>query len=111
MRDFIKELYEHQKKLQEQLVGTTEFNSQRMYGSATAAIVEICEMLQSDTRWKATVTGSKKPPVWNIEQFKEEFADVMIYLMNVLVYQNVDIQDIEVAIYEKIKVNNKRFGL
>ena len=80
-----------------------------MYGAATGMMIEIGEMLQCDTRWKKHVTGSVKEPIYNIEQFKEELADVFIYLMNTIIYAGIKIDDFEYAVNEKQNIVNKRF--
>lgn len=108
---FLTELYKYQKNLQHKLYNFEDEDLAKMYGSATAAIIEIGEMLQTDTRWKALITGSKKEPVYNKEDFLEEYADVIIYLINVLVYANIDIEDVYVAINNKLLVNKKRFNI
>lgn len=81
-----------------------------MYNAATGALVEIGEMLQTDTRWKAFTTGSKKTTVVNKEAFIAEWADVFIYLMNVIIYAGYEIGDARVAVNEKQHKNYKRFG-
>ena len=81
-----------------------------MYASATGMMVEIGEMLQTDTRWKAITTGSKKQPVCNNIKFIEELSDVFIYLMNVLIYKGVDIDTFKMAVKAKQNVVERRFN-
>lgn len=80
-----------------------------MYASATGMMVEIGEMLQTDTRWKAITTGSKKKPVENNLKFIEELSDVFIYFMNVMIYKGIDIDTFKYAVKAKQKVVERRF--
>ena len=81
-----------------------------MYNSATAAMVEIGEMLQEDTRWKYLVTGSKKEPVYDKDKFLEEWCDAIIYMFNVLIYAGVNIDEAEKVLFKKQFTNLRRFG-
>ena len=105
--DNAKLIYARQKALQTAL-GMNIPSVVNMYNSATAAIVEIGEMLQEDTRWKKEVTGSTREPRYNIDNFKEEFADVAIYLTNVLIYAGISVDEIMEVIDKKITKNCKR---
>lgn len=80
----------------------------KVYGHATAAIIELCEMLQCDTRWKKSITGAKKSPVTNDDDFKEEWADAFIYLINVAIYKGLTIDDLKTAITTKQEINFAR---
>ena len=110
-----RKLFDVQRALQCKLKGKTVDDSIEnvvdMYNAATGALVEIGEMLQCDTRWKAYTTGSKKEPVYDEAKFLEEWADVYIYMMNVLIYAGIDEYDAEVAVTKKQFANMKRFGL
>lgn len=110
-KTWISDLYNTQKCIQSHIVDLSANTTDKIYASATAAIVELGEMLQCDTRWKAKVTGSRKEPVYDKEAFKEEFADAFIYLINVLIYAGIDIDEELTAIDKKVLVNLKRFGL
>lgn len=111
--DWLAEFYKKQLGLQMfvQEVAYSEdlISPKNIYNSATSAVVEIGEMLQTDTRWKQYVTGSKKYPMYKPDLFKEEFADVFIYLMNVLIYAGIDIEQIKEVITNKQHVVFKRF--
>lgn len=80
----------------------------KVYGHATAAIIELCEMLQADTRWKKSITGSKKSPVVDNDNFKEEWADAFIYLMNVAIYKGLTVDDLKKAVMTKQEINFAR---
>lgn len=109
-------VFDAQKNIQRKLKGVVDENISLenvvdMYNAATGALVEIGEMLQCDTRWKAYTTGSKKEPVYDKAKFLEEWADVYIYMMNVLIYAGIDIFDADVTITKKQFTNMKRFGI
>lgn len=112
---WFEQLYEVQKNIQRKLKNLDEnqslFNEVDMYAAATGAMVEIGEMLQCDTRWKEKTTGSKKEPVVNKQEFIKEWADVLIYLVNVLIYADVDVRDAELIVNKKQFENMKRFNL
>lgn len=111
MKDFLDTLYDHQLKLQQFILGKQDVTSiVDMYGAATGAIIEIGEMLQSDTRWKRYITKSKKKSHFNLKKFTEEYADVIIYMMNVAIYAGIDVETIKNAIYTKLGINLKRFN-
>ena len=80
----------------------------KVYGHATAAIIELCEMLQCDTRWKKSITGSKKSPITNNDDFKEEWADAFIYLVNVAIYKGLTVDEIKNAVKTKQEINFAR---
>ena len=109
-------VFEAQKNLQRKLKGLVDEresieNVVDMYNAATGALVQIGEMLQCDTRWKAHTTGSKKEPVYDKAKFLEEWADVYIYMLNVLIYAGIDDYTAKVAIAKKQFTNMKRFGI
>lgn len=106
---WFKEVFESQQYLQKQFNEIP--NVVQMYNSATAAMVEIGEMLQEDTRWKAYTTGSKKSPHTNRDAFIEELSDAMIYLINTAIYAGFSAEDLCKSIDAKIEKNYKRFGL
>ena len=112
-KEWLNEVFEEQIKLQLQIKNKTEIGELTdivdMYGAATGAIIEIGEMLQADTRWKKYVTGSMKEPTYSTINFLEEFADVFIYLMNVLIYSGHTIEAAKEIINCKMKINKERF--
>lgn len=83
----------------------------KIYNSATAAMIELMEMLQENTYWKKYVTGSEKTPVCNIDNFVEEYCDALIYMMNIAIYANIDISTIIQELSNKQKINFDRFGI
>lgn len=109
---WLQEIYNKQKLRQQRLTNSdcNTKNYTEVYHSATAAMVEIGEMLQADTRWKENITKSKKQPVINEEMFLEEWADAFIYMLNVLIYYNASITDIKYAIENKMHINEVRFN-
>jgi NTP pyrophosphatase (non-canonical NTP hydrolase) len=110
-KDWLDKVHNKQKSLQIAYKSTDDLvNVLDVYNSATAALVEIGEMLQCDTRWKEFVTGSKKKPVVCPEQFKEEWADTFIYMLNVLIYAGISVNDIKTVVENKQNKNYKRFG-
>lgn len=110
MFDWIEKVFCKQKNLQEIHKGTNDLvNIVDVYNSATSAVVEIGEMLQTNTTWKKFVTGSKKEPVVNEEQFLEELADVFIYMFNVCIYAGVDANTLKAAINKKQDIVIRRF--
>lgn len=110
-KDWLEKIYFKQRNLQSAYKGTDDLiNIVDVYNSATAALVEVGEMLQCDTRWKEFVTGSKKKPVICSEQFKEEWADTFIYLLNVLIYAGIDAEEIKTVVENKQNKNYRRFN-
>ena len=82
----------------------------KVYNSATAAMVEIGEMLQENTTWKKCITQSKKEPHINEDKFLEEYCDVILYIMNVAIYAGFDIKDVVKKLSDKQKQNIMRFN-
>ena len=112
MKDWFEKIYEKQTNLQYKLNNCSEYDSiaspVAMYNSATAMIVELGEMLQEDTRWKKTVAGSTRRPVYDRDRVLDEFADAFIYLLNVGIYSGFSSEEIETAINRTINKNIKR---
>ena len=112
--DWLDITYEKQRKLQERMLllgGYDPADIQcpiNMYRNATAAIVEICEMLQEDTRWKPFITGSTREPVYNQNKFIDEWCDSFIYLLNVAIYSGMTIEQIKSHMNVIIDKNIKR---
>ena len=108
--EWIDNVFEKQLELQKRIKNVDELeNVVDMYGAATGMMIEIGEMLQSDTRWKAYITRSKKKAMFDFEQFKEELADVFIYLMNVLIYSGCPLDDFKHEVIYKQLVVKERF--
>lgn len=104
-------IFERQKELQLKLYNLTDEQLEdvaKMYYSATAMMVEVGELLQSDTRWKKVVTGSPRPTKFNREEFLEEYADVMLYLLNVAIFNGLSYYDIIQTVTRKQEKNFKR---
>ena len=113
MKDWFYDAFFKQVNLQENIKCTIcdeLVNVVDMYNSATAMMVEIGEMLQTDTRWKKHVTGSKKEPVFNFDEFITELADVFIYMLNVAIYGGVTIETFKKEVTNKLIENRKRFN-
>lgn len=111
--DWFEYVFQEQKTLQCLIKNKTDVelsNPVDMYNAATGALVEIGEMLQTDTRWKAYTTGSRKPPIVNKDEFITEWADVFIYMMNVLIYAGYETGDARIAVNEKQTKNYERFN-
>lgn len=113
MFDWFHDTFFKQVNLQENIKGTL-IDSELpdvvdMYGAATGMIIEIGEMLQCDTRWKEKITGSKKTPVYNREQFLEELSDVFIYMLNTIIYAGITLDEFKKAVYEKQEKVKVRF--
>lgn len=110
MVDFIEEVFGQQKVFQK-LLGNTFPDVTGMYNMATAAMVEIGEMLQSDKRWKHTVLHNDSRPVdYYPDQFKRELADAILYLINVAIYSGINADEFKEAVRTKIYINNKRLS-
>ena len=107
--DWFDAIYKKQMEFQKFLLNkeNIEPNPVTMYHSATAAMVEIGEMLQEDTRWKNAM-GSVRPATYNPDEFKKEFADVFIFLLNVLMYSGISSEEIKNVIKTKIDINWSR---
>lgn len=112
--DWLKEVFTEQVKLQETVKGVSVDselpNVKDMYGAATGMIIEIGEMLQCDTRWKKELTGSNKKQVYDKAQFVEELSDVFIYLMNVLIYGDVNLDFFKNSVIRKQNIVKERFN-
>ena len=105
-------VFEVQKDLQSKIQGKTDLEDIiMMYNSATGALVEIGEMLQYDTRWKAYTTKSKKEPVVDKTAFAEEWCDTFIYMLNTLIYGGYDLNYIKCMVENKINKNKMRFNV
>lgn len=109
--DWLEKIFDEQLDRQHVINGLDCYggNFVQVYNSATAAIVELGEMLQADTRWKPLVTKSKKTPVYDAEKFLEEWSDAFIYMLNVLIYYGATIDDIKRAVNNKMAINKERF--
>lgn len=109
--DWLEKIFDEQLDRQHAINGAECYggNFAQVYNSATAAIVELGEMLQTDTRWKPLVTKSKKTPVYDPEKFLEEWSDAFIYMLNVLIYYGATIDDIKRAVNNKMTINKERF--
>lgn len=110
--DWLEKIFDEQIDRQNKINNCDSYglNLKEVYNSATAAIVELGEMLQADTRWKPFITKSKKPPVCDEEKFLEEWSDAFIYMLNVLIYYGASIKDIKLAIENKMRINKERFN-
>ena len=110
--DWLERIFDKQIDRQNQINGEDSYgeNLTEMYNSATAAMVELGEMLQADTRWKPLITKSKKAPVYDPDKFLEEWADAFIYMLNVLIYYGAGIEDIKNAVEHKMLINEERFN-
>lgn len=106
------EIFENQVEFQQLLYGVDEITPDvvKMYNSATAAVVEIGELLQSDTRWKKTITKSPKPAHYDKDEFGEEFADVFLYLMNIAIFSGLSYDDVIDVITKKQQKNFMRLS-
>lgn len=112
MTDWLDEIFNVQKDLQSKIQNKTNLEDVvMMYNSATGALVEIGEMLQCDTRWKKYTTKSKKEPYVDKSEFLEEWSDVLIYMLNVLIYGGHDISTIKQIVKYKQNLNKERFGV
>lgn len=109
--DWLEKIFDKQMDRQYDINGPDCYggNFKEVYNSATAAMVELGEMLQVDTRWKPFVTKSKKEPIYDEEKFLEEWSDAFIYMLNVLIYYGAGIDDIKRAVENKLAINDKRF--
>lgn len=108
MIDFIEEVFGQQKVFQK-LLGNTFPDVTGMYNMATAAMVEIGEMLQCDKRWKHTVLhNDSRPAPYYPAQFKNELADAILYLINVAIYSGIDAEEFKQSIKDKINTNIRR---
>lgn len=110
--DRLKTIFNEQLQLQKKISNTDcdKPDYKAVYNNATAAMVEIGEMLQADTRWKPEVTKSRKTPVYNEEEFLEEWSDAFIYMLNVLIYYGASITDAIYSVENKISINKERFN-
>lgn len=105
--NWLNEVFNKQLLLQKNL-GRDVPSTVEMYNAATAAMVEIGEMLQCDKRWKRAVHHMSRPTPCDIEKFTEELADAFIYLFNVAIYEGIDAEDLKTAIDAKILKNYAR---
>lgn len=107
--EWIEYVWDKQAMLQRYLNKSTDLiDNVKFYNSCTAAMVEIGELLQSDTTWKLKITGSTKKPIVDIENVKKEFADAFLYLLNAAIYYGLDLQDLTKKITAVQNENLKR---
>lgn len=107
--DWIENIWDKQKELQRNICKSESLaDIVKFYNSCTAAMVEIGELLQSDTTWKRSVTGSTKKPFVDYENVKKEFADTFLYLFNAAIYYGLDICDLTKKITDTQNENFER---
>ena len=107
--DWIENIWDKQKELQRKMCKSDYIvDIVKFYNSCTAAMVEIGELLHSDTSWKQTVTGSTKKPFVDIENVEKEFADTFLYLINAAIYYGLDVCDLTKKITNVQNENFKR---
>lgn len=110
--DWLDVTYEKQRKLQERMRSLGGYTDTEcpiaMYNNATAAMIELCEMLQEDTRWKPFITGSTREPVYNKNKFIDEWCDSFVYLLNAAIYSGITIEQIKSHMNNIIDKNIKR---
>lgn len=109
--EWFDKLFDNQVELQKIIKGKFDSleNVLDMYYSATAMMVEIGEMLQTDTRWKEDITGSVKKPYYDSEEFITELSDVLLYLLNTLIYAGIDLDSFKKAVANKQLTVKQRF--
>ena len=69
----------------------------------SALVVEVGETLQEDKRWKSLV-GDTRVHINNKENKIEELADVFIYLINAVLYSNVDADEFVEIVLAKMEL-------
>jgi NTP pyrophosphatase (non-canonical NTP hydrolase) len=107
--DWIENVWDKQVILQEHLNKSVDLiDITKFYNSCTASMVEIGELLQSDTTWKLKITGSTKEPIVDTENVKKEFADVFLYLLNAAIYYGLNVHDLTKKITDVQNENLKR---
>ena len=102
-------IFKVQSKLQQDLghaVGSE--NIIQWYNSLTAAVLEIGETLQEDTRWKLLINANRKAPHIDRDNVVEETADVFIYLVNACIFYNITADELLDTISCKQEKNIKR---
>lgn len=105
----LEEIYTRQQGLQDALGhDTVNTNIPQWYGSLTNAMIEIGEALAEDTRWKKIVNNNNKPPVIHRNKAVEEMADVLIYMINALIFYGVKPDEILAVIEAKQDKNCAR---
>lgn len=102
-------IFKVQSKLQQDLghaVGSE--NIIQWYNSLTAAVLEIGETLQEDTRWKLLINANRKAPHIDRDNVVEETADTFIYLINACIFYNITTDELLAAISCKQEKNIRR---
>ncbi len=94
-------IYTIQKKFQESMKQQYNINYKRVM--TLALVDEVLESLR-ELPWKPW----KKQQQYNKKRYKEELADVYIFLMNLMIASNITIKDLQKEVYKKIVKNKQR---
>lgn len=102
-------IFRVQSQLQQHLgLAVGSENIIQWYNSLTAAVLEIGETLQEDTRWKLLINANRKTPYVNRDNVIEETADVFIYLINACIFYNITADELLDAMSNKQEKNVRR---
>lgn len=105
----LKEMFEKQITLQNIACNTVvpNDNPEQFYLHTTACIVELCEAIQTDNRWKTMIGGKRKEKNDRDEKLYE-LVDAMHFLINAVLYAGFSYEDFVDAFMSKNKVNVER---
>lgn len=106
MNEF-KTLYDLQVEFQK-LIGNTDIpkdDPQMLAHHLLGLVTEVGEVAQADKRWKL----NKRNNHYDREEKIEEIADVMIFILNILIYSGISPDEALISVENKIKKNIKRY--
>ena len=103
----LKEAYEKQIEFQK-LLGFTDIpkdDPEMLIHNLFSMVTEIAEVATEDKRWKK----NGRNLFYDRTNKKKEIADVFIFLLNVLIYSNITLEEFTDSVLEKQKENFNRF--
>nr|DAJ99866.1 MAG TPA: NTP-PPase-like protein [Caudoviricetes sp.] len=107
--DVLREMFEKQISFQKLACGidVPEDLPDKFYLQTTACIVELCEAIQTDNRWKVLIGGKRKEKNNNADKL-DELVDAMHFLINAVLYSGFSYEEFVEAFKEKNIRNIKR---
>jgi len=99
--DMLEQIFKKQEDLQKEL--NAVYNQEYINTMTLAAIDELLEMLR-ETPWKPW----KKNQHFNHDEYKKELADVLHFIVNLCLVENISAKDLYEEYMEKNKINFER---
>ena len=105
--DRLQQIFDCQKKLQYKIanVELPQEIPELITTHVTGLVAELGEVLQADKRWKPWCKNPPEPE--SRERRLDEAADMLTFLVNIILMSGFDADEIYNAFVDKNKVNNK----